>query len=53
MAFGASDNELIDLIKKRSFIYSKASYEIKCDNLTKNEIVKKILDIYENKKFTN
>ena len=53
VAFGASDNELIDLIKKRSFIYSKASYEIKCDNLTKNEIVKKILDIYENKKFTN
>ena len=26
---------------------SKALYEIKCDNLSKNEIVKKILDIYE------
>ena len=41
------DNELIDLIKKRSYIYSKALYEIKCDNLSKNEIVRKILKIYE------
>ena len=41
------DNELIDLIKKRSYIYSKALNEIKCDNLSKNEIVKKILKIYE------
>ena len=41
------DNELIDLIKKRSNIYSKALYEIKCDNLSKNEIVRKILKIYE------
>ena len=38
---------LIDLIKKRSNIYSKALYEIKCDNLTKIEIVKKIVEIYE------
>jgi shikimate kinase/shikimate kinase/3-dehydroquinate synthase len=38
---------LIDLIKKRSNIYSKALYEIKCDKLSKNEIVKKILKIYE------
>jgi len=47
LAFNATDNELIDLIKKRSNIYSKALYEIKCDNLSKNEIVKKILKIYE------
>ena len=47
LAFNATDNELIDLIKKRSNIYSKALYEIKCDNLSKNEIVKKIVDIYE------
>ena len=39
--------ELIDLIKKRTNIYSKALYEIKCDNLTKNEIVGKIKEIYE------
>ena len=48
LAFNATDNELIDLIKKRSNIYSKALYEIKCDNLSKHEIVKKILNIYEN-----
>ena len=47
LAFNATDNELIDLIKKRSNIYSKALYEIKCDNLSKNEIVEKILKIYE------
>jgi shikimate kinase/shikimate kinase/3-dehydroquinate synthase len=43
----ASENEIIDLIKKRSNIYSKALYKIECDNLTKKEIVKKILNIYE------
>ena len=42
-----TDNELIELIKKRSTIYSKALYEIKCNNLTKNQIVKKIINIYE------
>ena len=47
LAFNTSDNELIDLIKKRSNVYSKALYEIKCDNLSKNQIVKRILEIYE------
>ena len=47
LAFNSSDNELIDLIKKRSNVYSKALYEIKCNNLSKNQIVKKILEIYE------
>ena len=47
MAFNSTDNELIDLIKKRSNTYSKALYEIKCDNLSKNEVVKNILKIYE------
>ena len=47
LAFNSTNNELIDLIKKRSNIYSKALYEIKCDNMSKNEIVKKILEIYE------
>ena len=47
IAFNATDNELIELIKKRSNIYSKALYEIKCDNLSKNEITKNILKIYE------
>jgi shikimate kinase/shikimate kinase/3-dehydroquinate synthase len=43
----ASENEIIDLIKKRSNIYAKALYKIECDSLTKKEIVKKILNIYE------
>ena len=43
----ASENEIIDLIKKRSNIYSKALYKIECDRLTRKEIVKKILNIYE------
>tara|TARA_B100001250_G_scaffold291896_1_gene253536 strand:+ start:228 stop:740 length:513 start_codon:yes stop_codon:yes gene_type:complete len=47
LAINAKDDELVSLIKKRSDIYSKALYEIKCDNLSKNEIVKKILNIYE------
>ena len=47
IAFKSTDNELIDLIKKRSNIYSKALYEIKCDRMSKNEIVKKVLKNYE------
>ena len=47
LALNATKNELIDLIKKRSNIYAKALYEIKCDKMSKNEIVKKVLKIYE------
>jgi len=47
LAINATDTELIELIKKRSNIYSKALYQIKCDNLTKTEIVNKIIEIYE------
>ena len=47
IAFKSSKNELIDLIKKRSIVYSKAMYKIDCENLTKNEIAQKILRIYE------
>tara|TARA_B100000963_G_scaffold330059_1_gene319890 strand:+ start:425 stop:937 length:513 start_codon:yes stop_codon:yes gene_type:complete len=43
----ASENEIFDLIKKRSVIYSKALYEINCDNLTKNDIANKVIEIYE------
>ena len=48
LASNLTDNELIDLIKKRSNIYAKALFEIKCDKLSKGQIVKKILKIYEN-----
>jgi shikimate kinase/shikimate kinase/3-dehydroquinate synthase len=47
LAVNSTENELIDLIKKRSNIYSKALYEIKCDKLSKSEIVKKVLKSYE------
>ena len=47
LAINATDTELIDLIKKRSNIYAKALHEIKCENLTKSEIVNKIVEIYE------
>ena len=47
LTINATETELIDLIKNRSNIYSKALYEIKCDNLTKSEIVNVIVKIYE------
>ena len=47
LAFNSSEDELVNLIKRRALIYSKAMYKIKCDSLTKNEIVNKILQIYE------
>ena len=47
LAFNATDNELVDLIKKRNNIYSKALYEIKCDNLSKKQVIDKVLKIYE------
>ena len=48
VAFNATNNQLIEMLKKRSQIYSKALYEIKCDRLSKNEIVNGVLKIYEN-----
>ena len=47
IAYKSSNDKLIEMINKRSGIYSKALYEIKCDNHSKNEIVKKVLKIYE------
>ena len=47
VALNAPKNVLLDLIKKRSIVYSKAMYKIDCENLSKNEIVKKVIKIYE------
>ena len=47
IALNASKNDLIEMINKRSKIYSKALYKIDCENLTKNKIVEEILKIYE------
>ena len=47
IAHKSSKKEIEELIQKRSIIYSKAMYKIDCENLTKNEIIKKITKIYE------
>ena len=53
IALNSSTNQLIDLIKKRSEVYSKSKYKINCEQLSKNEIVSKIIDIYENKEINS
>ena len=47
IAFNATENELFEIIKKRTNIYSKALHKINCNNLTEDQIAKKVLDIYE------
>ena len=47
LALKLSKNELIQLIKARSVIYSKSQFKINCENLSKIEIVNIILKIYE------
>jgi shikimate kinase len=47
LAFKSTDEEIKQLIKKRLKIYSKSQFKINCNNLTKAEIVKKIIKIYE------
>ena len=43
----SNENEIKKLISKRLKIYSMADFKINCEKFTKNEITKKILDIYE------
>ena len=47
IAFNSTNKEIISLMKKRSQIYSEAKFKINCNKLTKNEIVKKVINIYE------
>ncbi|MDB2514940.1 shikimate kinase [Candidatus Pelagibacter bacterium] len=47
LAIKSSYQEIKQLIKKRSKIYSKAQFKINCNKLTKTEIVKKVIKIYE------
>ena len=47
IAFNSTNQEIVDLIKKRNKLYSKANFKINCNRLTKKEITKKILKIYE------
>ena len=47
IALNSNNIELVKLIEKRKKIYSKAQFKINCNKLTKTEIVKKILKLYE------
>ena len=47
LAFKSTDREIRAIIKNRSKIYSNAQFKINCNKLTKTEIVKKIIKIYE------
>ena len=47
IAINSSENDLKKLISDRSKIYSEANFKINCENLTKNMIVKQIIDLYE------
>ena len=47
LAFNSTDEEIKAIIKKRSKIYVNAQFKINCNKLTKAEIVKKIIKIYE------
>ena len=47
IAFYSNDQELVELIEKRKKIYSKADFEVNCNKLSKIEIVKKIIILYE------
>ena len=50
VAFISSKNELIEMINLRNKQYSKAMFKVDCSDLTKNEVVNKIINIYESKK---
>jgi len=47
LAYKSTDLEIRTIIKNRSKIYKKAQFKINCNKLTKTEIIKKIINIYE------
>ena len=47
LAFRSTDQKIREIIKNRSKIYSHSQFKINCNKLTKTEIVKKIIKIYE------
>ena len=49
MVMSLTKDKINDLIKERSKIYELSNYKINCDKLDKDQIINKILDIYENK----
>ena len=47
LASKSTEQELKAIINKRKKVYSKASFKINCNKLTKSEIVKTIIKVYE------
>ena len=47
IAISSSENDLKKLINERSNIYSEAKFKINCETLTKNMIIKNIIELYE------
>ena len=47
IAIQLDEDDLNKLIDKRSKIYAKAKYQIKCDKLSKSEITRKIIELNE------
>ena len=47
IAFNSNENNLKKLISERSNIYAEANFKINCETLTKNMIVKNIIELYE------
>ena len=47
LAFNINETKLVELIVNRSKIYSKAKFKINCQKLSKKEITKKIISLYE------
>ena len=47
MVINLDENQIEELIKDRSKIYSLADYKLDCENLSKNDITKKIKNLYE------
>ena len=47
LILGSTDQEIRAIIKKRSKIYSYAQFKVNCNKLTKTDVIKKIIKIYE------
>ena len=53
LAYNSTSQEIRQLIKNRTKIYSKAQFKINCNKLSKNEIVKEVIKNYELCKITS
>tara|TARA_B100000029_G_C17561140_1_gene953411 strand:- start:1730 stop:2242 length:513 start_codon:yes stop_codon:yes gene_type:complete len=49
LAFKTKRGDLKKIISERSKVYQVAHYKINCENFDKDEIIKKIINIYEKK----